>query len=144
MCCISFSWVSENWILCTLSQNHNIHWGKWCLSAIDNVCIEVKKFVGKEMHFPLIWRSIFQKLSPWCPNNSANSKETQSFGKNRSREKCLDKSLLIEGSNQQRLKIICWDRHELQSLQVLLDRLFNFHGLTIPDYCCENCNKLWI
>ena len=72
MCCISFSWVSENWILCTLSQNHNIHWGKWCLSAIDNVCIEVKKFVGKEMHFPVIWRSIFQN----CPLGALITQQT--------------------------------------------------------------------
>ena len=36
----------------------------------------------------------FKKNSPWCPNDSTKSKETQSLGKNSCREKCLDKSLL--------------------------------------------------
>ena len=48
-----------------------------------------------EMHFPLIWLSKFQKLSPWCPNDSANIKETQKKKKNGCRENYLDKRLLI-------------------------------------------------
>ena len=66
---------------------------------MNNMCFEVKKSVGKEMHFPAIWRPMFQKLSPWCPDDSANSKENQSLGKNSCREKCLDKSLLCCNGN---------------------------------------------
>ena len=51
-----------------------------------------------EMHFPVIRGSKFQKVSPWCPTEGANIKETQSLEENGCREKCLDKSLLSNGS----------------------------------------------
>ena len=44
-----------------------------------------------EMHFPAIWRSKFTDL--------ANSKKTQSLGKNGCRQKCLDKSLILNKKN---------------------------------------------
>ena len=65
-----------------LSPNHNIR-EKWCLSAMDNVCFEVKVL---EMYFPTIWRSKFTDL--------INSEKTQSLGKSGCRQKFLDKSLI--------------------------------------------------
>ena len=51
------------------------------------------------MHFTAIYRPKFQRFSPWCPPwgdpveplYQANSKETESLGKNGSRQKCLKK-----------------------------------------------------
>ena len=60
---------------------------------MNNVCFEVKKCVG---NFPAIWRRKFQNFSSQCPTDSANSKGTQSLGKNGCREKILDKSLICE------------------------------------------------
>ena len=48
------------------------------------------------MHFPAIWGFIFQKFFHRCLTVSGNNKETQSLGKNGCREKCFDKSLLIQ------------------------------------------------
>ena len=43
------------------------------------------------MHFPDIWRPKFKKF-PQCPTDSANSKETQSLGKNDLRR---DKNVIV-------------------------------------------------
>ena len=59
-------------ILCTVLSNYNIH---RCLSVMDNVCFKAIKCVGMHFH--------------------ANSKKTQSVGKNDCIQKCLDKSLLV-------------------------------------------------
>ena len=104
-------------ILYTLSRNHNIYREKWCLSVINNVCFEVKKCFRKKMYFPMIWRPIFQKLSPQCPNNSANNKETQCLGKNSCREKCLDKSLIKFKLEPFNLKFL----HRLNTCNLLIE-----------------------
>ena len=73
----------SDWILCTLSPNHNIHringvYQRWTTCALKS------KSLVSEMHFPGIWRSTFTDFA---------SKKTQSSGKNRCRQKSLDKSL---------------------------------------------------
>ena len=75
-------------ILCTLSPHHNVYretgvYQQWTMYALKSKSVP-------EMHFPAIWRSKFTDL--------ANSKKTQSFGKNGCRQKCLDKSLLIQST----------------------------------------------
>ena len=60
----------------------------------------------RKIHFPTISKPKIQKFFlqyiPWChptePLNFANSKETESLGKNDCRQKCLDKSLQVAGS----------------------------------------------
>ena len=47
-----------------------------------------------EMNFPAIWRPKFQSFSARYPADCANGTKTQSLGKNGSREKCSDKSLV--------------------------------------------------
>ena len=42
---------------------------------------DLKSKSVSEIHFPVIWGSKFQKLSPWYPTDSANIKENQSLGK---------------------------------------------------------------
>ena len=64
-----------------------IHREKWCLSVMINVCFEVKR--------KCIFHWKFHNLSPQCPNDSANSKKTQSLEKSGCTEKCLDNSLQI-------------------------------------------------
>ena len=76
-------------ILCTFSPNHNIHWENgidhwWSTYALKSESVS-------EMHFPVIWRSKFTDL--------ANSKKSQSSGKNGCRQKSLDKSLTVEKKN---------------------------------------------
>ena len=73
-------------ILCTLSPNHNIH-GKNCVYQRWTTTHALKSKIVSEIHFSAIWRSTFTDL--------ANSKKTQSLGKNGCREKCLDKHLII-------------------------------------------------
>ena len=58
-------------ISCTLSPNHNIHWEKWCLSAMDNVCFEVIRCVRNAFSSDMVIQ--FTDLG--------NSKKTQSLGK---------------------------------------------------------------
>ena len=48
-----------------------------------------------QMHFRVIWGAKFQIFFPWCPTDSADSKETQFLGKNGCRNKCFNKSLDI-------------------------------------------------
>ena len=57
------------------------------------MCFEVKKCL----------RNAFSsdpgiQISPWCPTEGANIKETQSLEENGCKEKCLDKSLLSNDS----------------------------------------------
>ena len=68
-----------NRILFTLSLNHNFHQEKGVYQQWP-MCPLKSKSVS-EMHFPAIWRIKFEKFFPWCPTDSANSKETQSLGK---------------------------------------------------------------
>ena len=75
-------------ILCTLSPHHvhreNGVYQQWTTYALKSKSVP-------EMHFPAIWRSKFTDL--------ANSKKTQSLGKNGCRQKCLDKSLILNKKN---------------------------------------------
>ena len=73
-------------ILCTLSPHHNVHrengvYQQWTTYALKSKSVP-------EMHFTAIWKSKFTDL--------ANSKKTQSLGKNGCRQKCLNKSLEIK------------------------------------------------
>ena len=83
-----------------LSLNHNIQRKEWCLSAMDKMPFEVKKY----------WKCNFQrfedpnvKVSPFTAHHGgtsgdtglANSKGIQSLRKNGYRQKCLDKSLIF-------------------------------------------------
>ena len=63
-------------ILCTLSPHHNVYretgvYQQWTMYALKSKSVP-------EMHFPAIWRSKFTDL--------ANSKKTQSLGKNGCRQ----------------------------------------------------------
>ena len=86
--------VHEILFSCTSTPNHNIH-GENGVYQRWTIC--VKNWSQKVYQKCLFQRSgdqNFKKNSPWCPNDSTKSKETQSLGKNSCREKCLDKSLL--------------------------------------------------
>ena len=87
-------------ILCFSSLNHNIQRKEWCLSAMDKMPFEVKKY----------WKCNFQrfedpnvKVSPFTAHHGgtsgdtglANSKGIQSLRKNGYRQKYLDKSLIF-------------------------------------------------
>ena len=71
-------------ILCTLSP-HNVHRENVVYQQWATYALKSKSVPG--MHFLVIWRSKFADL--------ANSKKTQSLGKNGCRKKCLDKSLPV-------------------------------------------------
>ena len=79
----TFMYQFVDGILCNLSPHHNVYtengvYQQWTTYALKSKSVP-------EMHFPVIWRSKFTDL--------ANSKKTQSLGKNGCRQKCLDKSL---------------------------------------------------
>ena len=72
-------------ISCILSLNHNIHREKWCLSAMDKISFEVKKYVGNAFSRDLETQILKFDL--------ANSKETQSLRKNCCRQKWFHENL---------------------------------------------------
>ena len=63
-----------------------------------------------EMHFPAIWRPKFKNIFPWCPTDSANSKETKSLGKTAVENRAWIKAWYVVLTLSRRTSLSHWNQ----------------------------------